>query len=226
MSYRIKTKNKIIFDERKKALKTLKVKITFVEEVLGTASGNPEIHKEFIASKAPDAMSVDDEVATLGVDAVVEKSMTIVPKLEDGTPFFWDYQWKGFAKESCGMLRRVSDTKSAKLKAFKKEIDGLVFVQPRKIPIILPDGETIGNKERPLRAETAQGARVALANSESIPSGSTCELTWICYVDSDIELVKEWLDYGLAHGTGQWRNAGYGRFTYEILEESDSKKIA
>ena len=109
-------------------MKTLKVKITFVEEVLGTASGNPEIHKEFIASKAPNAMSVDDEVAALGVDAVVEKAMTVFPKLEDGTPFFWDYQWKGFAKESCGMLRRVSDTKSAKLKAFKKEIDGLVFV--------------------------------------------------------------------------------------------------
>lgn len=33
----------------------LKVRLTFFEEVLGTASNNPEIHDEFIASKAPDS---------------------------------------------------------------------------------------------------------------------------------------------------------------------------
>ena len=35
--------------------KTLKVKLTFTEELLGTASANPDLHAEFIASKAPDA---------------------------------------------------------------------------------------------------------------------------------------------------------------------------
>lgn len=31
--------------------------------------------------------------------------------------------------------------------------------------------------------------------------------------------VREWLDYGVFSGIGQWRNSGKGRFTYEILEE-------
>lgn len=38
-------------------MKEMKVRITFTEEVLGTSSNNPELHDEFIASKAPDAPS-------------------------------------------------------------------------------------------------------------------------------------------------------------------------
>jgi hypothetical protein len=29
-------------------------------------------------------------------------------------------------------------------------------------------------------------------------------------------VLKEWLDYGALRGLGQWRNAGYGAFTYEV----------
>ena len=29
------------------------VKLTFTDDLLGTSSGNPELHREFIASKAP-----------------------------------------------------------------------------------------------------------------------------------------------------------------------------
>ena len=35
-------------------MKEIKVKLTFLEEVLGTASADKEIHGTFIASKAPD----------------------------------------------------------------------------------------------------------------------------------------------------------------------------
>lgn len=73
-------------------MKELKVKLTFTEELLGTASSNPEIHEEFIASKSPDAKTIAEEVAAVGVEEVVEKQMTIFPKLEDGTPFVYDYQ--------------------------------------------------------------------------------------------------------------------------------------
>jgi len=38
-------------------MKKIKVRITFTEEVLGTCSGDPKLHEEFAASKAPDAMS-------------------------------------------------------------------------------------------------------------------------------------------------------------------------
>lgn len=197
-------------------MKKLHVKVTYTENLLGTASANPDIHKEFIASKAPDAPSREDEIIALGVEAVEEKGMTIFPKLEDGTPFTYDYQWKGFFKESCSMLRRVDGTESKKRKAFKKEIDGLVFVEPRKIPLILPDGEEIGNCQRPLRASTAQGERVALANSETVPAGTTQEFDILLLDEKMEKVVVEWLEYGRLHGTGQWRNSGAGRFTCEI----------
>ena len=197
-------------------MKELTIKVTFTEEVLGTASNNQEIHSEFIASKAPDAVSREEEIEAIGVDAEIEKSMTVFPRNDEGTPIFWDYQWKGFFKDSCSALRKVKGSQSEKIKAFKKEIDGLIFVEPRMIPINF-DGE-IGNCQRPLRASTAQGERVALANSETVPSGSTCEFTIKCLKDDLMKAVEEWLDYGQLRGMGQWRNSGKGRFKFEVVE--------
>ena len=94
-------------------------------------------------------------MAAIGVAGVVEKGKTVFPKLDDGTPFFYDYQIKGFFKDTCGGLRKVKGTVSSGIKAFKKEIDKLIFVEPRNVPILF-DGE-IGECSRPLRAQTMQG---------------------------------------------------------------------
>ena len=201
-------------------MKTLRVKITTTEELLGTASSDKDIHKEFIASKAPDAPSMEEEVAAVGAEEVFDKSMTIFPRDEEGKPIAWDYQWKGFFKDACGMLRKVKDSACGKIKAFKKEIDGLVFVSPRMIPIEF-EGE-MGICQRPLRAQTAQGERVALASSECIPAGAT--MTFDIHMmtpENHEKAIREMLNYGILRGFGQWRNSGKGRFTYEILEEID-----
>lgn len=198
-------------------MKSLKVKLTFMEGILGTAAV-PDVHREFIASKAPNAKTMEEEVAALGEDQVEEKSKTKFPK-ENGLPFLYDYQVKGFFKDACGMLSRAKaeGTKSSKLKAYKKVIDGLVFVLPRKIKLALPDGQVIGDCQRPLRAQTAQGERVALASSEECPAGTRCEFT-VQLLDEDLEsTVIEWLKYGALRGIGQWRNSGKGRFEYELL---------
>ena len=189
----------------------LKVKLTFIESVLGLTPGDPEIYRSYIASKAPDAATTEDEVASLGIDKVVENGMTVFPR-EQGEPFFYDYQVKGFFKDTCGMLRRVPSYASASLKNYKKVIDGLVFVFPRKIPVHY-EGD-IGLCERPLRASTPQGERVALAISEEIPAGATMEFTITCMDEKDLKLVREWLDYGSYRGLGQWRNYGKGRFLW------------
>ncbi len=189
----------------------LKVKLTFIESVLGLTPGDPEIYRSYIASKAPDAATTEDEVASLGIDKVVENGMTVFPR-EQGEPFFYDYQVKGFFKDTCGMLRRVPAYASSSLKNYKKVIDGLVFVFPRKIPVHY-EGD-IGLCERPLRASTPQGERVALAISEEIPAGATMEFTITCMDEKDLKLVREWLDYGYYRGLGQWRNSGKGRFLW------------
>lgn len=197
-------------------MKEIKVKLTFTETILGTSPANEEIYREFIGSKAEDAATVEDEVAALGAEAVADKGMTVFPRLDDGTPFFYDYQIKGFFKDTCGGLRKVKGTKSEKIKAYKKEIDKLIFPAPRTIPILF-DGE-IGECQRPLRAQTAQGERVSLAISEEIPAGATCEFSILCLSDEHEDAVREWLDYGKYSGIGQWRNSGHGRFDWEEIK--------
>lgn len=206
--------------------KILKVKITFLEPVLGTWPSNQNVARDFIASKSPDAATIEDEVAALGADAVADKGMTVFPRNENGEPVLYDYQIKGFFKDSCGMLARVGGktetgkkravNESGKLSAYKKVIDGLIFPQPRMIPIKV-NGE-IGDCQRPLRAQTAQGERVSLANSEEIPAGSTCEFEILLMDESLENAVLEWLDYGVLRGIGQWRNSGKGRFNFDIID--------
>lgn len=209
-------------------MKTMKVRITLIDEILGTAPNDQEIYGSFIASKSPDAATREEEIASVGVDEVIEKGMTVFSRDEEGRPFLWDYQIKGFFKDACSMLQRVTGkdettgkkkkaaNESSKITAYKKIIDGLIFVFPRKI-LINFDGE-IGSCQRPLRAQTAQGERIALANSETIPAGATMDIEIKLLSDDHEKAVIEWLEYGFLRGLGQWRNSGKGRFTYEILE--------
>ena len=197
-------------------MKILQCKLTTIEAMLGTASNNKALHSEFIASHAPDAPSREEEIAAVGVDEVIEKGMTVFSRNKDGNPILWDYQIKGFFKDACGVLRKVKGTKSSKIKAYKKEIDKLIFPEPRVIPLEF-DGP-VGECQRPLRAQTAQGERISLAMSEEIPAGATCEFRVVCLCDDHEKAVREWLDYGRYSGIGQWRNSGKGRFVWEEIQ--------
>ena len=198
----------------------MKIRIKLTEELLGTASANPEIHAEFIASKGPDAKSINEEVAALGAEKVLEKAMTIFPK-ENGKPFLWDYQLKGFIKEAVGVQIELADKeiKVGKTKltkwTFKRIVDNFIFITPRKMLI---NGELGLHCTRPLRADTMQGERVSLATSETIKSGAIIHAEITCLAPSLEELVKKCLDYGKLKGLGQWRNSGKGRFEWQEME--------
>lgn len=203
-------------------MKEMRVKLTFVENVLGSAPNNPEIYTEFLGKKAPDAMSREEEIAALGDDVVAEKGTTVFPRDDDGTPIFWSYQIEGFFKGTCGFLRSVEGTESSKIKAYKKTIDGRIFVHgdrskdnPTGRKIRINGAFPMGLNQRSLRASTPQGERTSLACSEEIPAGATCEFNILILNDKDEALVREWLDFGIWNGIGQWRNAGYGRFVWE-----------
>lgn len=208
-------------------MKTMKVRLVFQEGILGTSPNNDEVYREFIASKAPNADTIEDEVAAVGADEVFEKGTTIFPKNADGLPILYDYQVKGFFKDACSMLARLTGkdengkklkaaNESSKITAYKKVIDGLIFVSPRMIPIITD--KPIELCQRPLRAQTAQGERIALASSEEIAAGAVVEFDVLCFDDNHEKAVREWLEYGKLRGIGQWRNSGKGRFIWtEIL---------
>ncbi len=209
-------------------MEKMRVRVKLLESALGTSPSNENIYRDFIASKAPDLESVEEEAKAIGGIDADDKGVTVFPRMDDGTPMFWDYQIRGFFKEACGMLSRAGGkdengkkkavNKSSAMKAYKKNIDGLIFVLPRQIPIVT-DRE-IGFCQRSLRAETMQGPRTTLAMSEEVSAGSTIEFTVICPSADFMQAVREWLDYGYLHGLGQWRNSGKGTFTWEELDDA------
>ena len=202
-------------------MKEIKVKATFNEEVLGSLPADPEVYRQFIASKAPDAKTLEEEVAEFGADDVVDNKITVFLRDAEGHPQIYDYQVRGFLKEAIGFLKKVSGTECSKMTNYKKTVDGLIFVKERMIPVML-DGRPVeradmGTCERPLRAQTAQGERIALAISETCPAGSYIEFTIQMFRDGDEKAVREALDYGAFHGFLQWRNSGKGKFAWEEI---------
>lgn len=200
-----------------KAPTEMKIRITLLEDMLGTAPNNENIYTEFIASKAPDAKSVEDEIESVGLEEYTDKQITVFHRNKEGKPIIFDYLIKGFFKNACKAMREVPGSLSSNLAAYKGKIDNLVFVGPRMIDINYEGEITIC--ERPLRASTAQGERVALSMSESIPAGSTMELTITTLNETMMKFVIEWLNYGKFNGLGQWHNSGKGRFTWECLDD-------
>lgn len=200
-----------------------RITITFREDILGTVPKDPEIYRTYIQGKA----AAENAPVT---GAELEAELDTVQQAEEAGwtgfhadlsgPFLFNYHIKGFFKEACSMLRRVDGTRSAKpkLRAFKKIIDGLVFVKPRKIHLIMPDDGAMGTLERPLRASTPQGDRSALARSDTCPAGTSIEFTvHVLGVVTQADL-REWLDYGAWRGLGQWRNADFGSFEYTFTK--------
>jgi hypothetical protein len=156
---------------------------------------------------------------------------------EDDTmiPGIYDYQIRGFFKAAAGALKVMDEinSESRKLTNYKSNIDRLIFVRPRFIPFILPAGAKMGVCERPLRAETAMGPRVALARSETAPAGTTLRFEILAlsrYLGKGeetggkgtvnvLKMITEWLEYGAYSGLGQWRNSSKGIFDFKFLGE-------
>ncbi len=217
----------------------LTVKCTLIEDVLGMTAPTKELLSNFIQlqkkrlEKKSAIITANKEKEELSAIDLQIKEMenegrgfTVFPRDTDGTPIFWDYQLKGFFKDSFKALLESDNDKFTKTACgFSKWtsdriVDQLIFPGPRKIRIILPEGGEIGICDRPLRATDNHGIqRVAIASSESIPAGATVEFT-ITYLKSGLKTqILEALKYGQLRGFGQWRNSGKGRFTFEVIED-------
>lgn len=196
----------------------MKVRVTLVEEMLGTSCANPDVHKEFIGSKSKDADKVQEELDALPQEERMEKAVAVFARDETGQPILWDYQVKGFLKDAIGLLLELSDKEvrvgKTKLSKFthKRLVDNYVFVSPRKIRLSNGCGAIC---TRPLRADTMKGERVSLASSETVPAGTwfECEITTLA--PSLQAMLVDCLNYGALKGIGQWRNSGKGRFTWQ-----------
>lgn len=167
----------------------MKAELEFIEPLLGTMSGNPDLAEEYIAAKHPSGQVQDDEAEAIeNLPEVLEKASTVFPRNKEGKPFLWDYQIKGFFKDACAAMIHTEQLTKEELKKvrlteylYKRTIDELVFVSPRRILIVLPEKADLYFWERPLRGQTMRGERVALARSEASPEGTHIifEVNWL-----------------------------------------------
>ncbi len=128
-------------------------------------------------------MSMEEEVAALGVDEVVRNGMTVFPRDDQGKTVPVRLSTQRLLQRRMLYASRVvaarivrqesrGQNESSKIKAYKEDMfHGLIFVNPRRVPFVF-DGQ-VGSCQRPLRAQTAQGERIAIANSETVPAART-----------------------------------------------------
>lgn len=203
-----------------------KVKLTFTEQLLGTVPLNKKVYAEHgpgalgIEAGALTLEGLEEELATIEEPEEEEEKTWTGFHTENGQPFLYGYVISGFFKETCSALRRDADWLSKGLRAHKKVIDGLVFIEPRKIMLDL-NGQQVDKSEnfpnkRPLRGQTAQGERISIARSHSCPPGTSIEFVILVLGVVTEALLREWFGYGALKGLGCWRSASWGRFTYEM----------
>lgn len=186
------------------------VRLEFITEPLGSQT-TKDVASEFIAKKHEEIGGElpEDEARTLPEE--LERGTTVFHQ-ENGVRLLFDYQIKGFIKSAGQTFNGLND-----VKALKSKIEKFVFVEPRKIPMHVPEGGKVTYNERPLRAETAQGPRVALARSEQLPIGTWCEFDLKVF-ESQIneDILRSLFSYGEYQGLLQWRGGGWGRFTFTL----------
>jgi len=215
------------------------IRLTYTEQALAVSPGDLNLLGTHLTTKiAPEIAKeeMDAMAATLeDVEEQIEKQSTIFFKDDLGI-YWWNYQLKGFFKEQYKTLIELNELKGSKWTAAKC-IDNCVFVSPRRLYIHDPDGHRLekphGQLTRTIRVNTLRGERVAISRSEYVNAG--------CYVDAAVEILtrdvtgKSWatfdhdafvkcLDFGARKGFSQWRSAGFGTFTYQILDNVGPKK--
>ena len=199
-----------------------KIKLNFLDGILGSMPADPAIYTKFVAAKAPAGWLCDEEIlnaelaASKEVDA--DRNVTVFPQDETGI-FLYNYHVKGFLKEAGNILKD-----QVKIKNLRSKLDNYVFVNPRKIYLTRPGGEIVAEEddvlERPLRGQTARGERITLLASERVlpPVQIVFAVELIEHKEVTLDTIRAILDYGKYKGLGQWRNAGWGRFEWEELD--------
>lgn len=195
--------------------------------MLGTVPKNKDVYASFIATKAAeyaknqgtDAEGVVEKKTKEEVETVEEveaKGWTGYHSDENGL-FIYSYMIKGTLKTAIEVLQENKAIK--KIPAYKKWIDRMVFVNPRRLYLGVKEPD--GILERPIRTMTAKGERVSVSRSDYIKEGRVIpfEITLLSTPKLDWDIIEAALAYGQFVGLAQWRGSGgYGQFTTEQVE--------
>jgi len=206
-------------------VKKYKVVLELKEPMLGTNPSNKSIWAQHIASKQTKALKKDgwdDAKIKAEIEATIE-GVKENDDLENGKTTFMaddkgyfvrDYFIRGFLKEAARVKKEFGA-----MKQLQSKVSKYVFVRPTKIYIAKPDADLL-LIERPLRAQTPQGERVAIARSLAVPAGT--KLSFELHVLEDVVpkgCIETLLGYGEFQGLGQWRSSGHGSFNVLTFDE-------
>ena len=67
----------------------MKVRLTFTTPILGSAPGNEDIYRTYIASKAPDARKMEQDIEDYGVEGVAEQGKMVSETPLDELESYW-----------------------------------------------------------------------------------------------------------------------------------------
>ena len=206
-----------------------KFKLTGISPILGSIAMDKKVFTEYLATKGK--TPEEKEKALQDVDNVpetpedAENKATGFYRDENGNFILKEYQVKGFLKEAARVLKDQLG-----LVAPVSKIDNFVFIRETNLIIHTATGGTVTEADtildRPLRAMTAQGPRVALAYSEMVSDWNIEFTLRVLQNDGSkksaamtMDTIEELLDYGFLKGLLQWRNGGYGKFIFEKIGE-------
>lgn len=206
-----------------------KFKLTGTSPILGSIAMDKKVFTEYLATKGKTPEEKEKAMNDVGNvpdgGEAAENKATGFYRDENGNFILKEYQVKGFLKEAARCLKDQLG-----LVAPVSKIDNFVFIRETNLVIHTSTGGTVTQADeildRPLRAMTAQGPRVALAYSEMVNDWSI-EFTLRVLqnegskksVAMDMDVIEELLEYGFLKGLLQWRNGGYGKFTFEKIGE-------
>jgi hypothetical protein len=197
-------------------MQELKVKINFIQPILGSMPADEELYTKYIAEKAP-ADWMKDEEAEEYTEKDYDKNVTVFPQDDKGI-YLYNYHVKGFLKNAGNVLKE-----QLKIKNLRNKLDDYLFIKERKI-YLMRNGRVIEEEdevlERPLRAMTMKGERVTLTASEMIdlPAEATFTIQLIQHKEITMDTIRELLNYGRFQGIGQWRNGSYGQFEWQEIK--------
>lgn len=197
-------------------------KITGLTAMMGSQPADPDVRATYIASKAPSSIRMEEEEAMM--EDIEKRGLTVFMRDKaDGALCMMDYMFIGYLKEAVSALSAENGVKMAGGK-----VGTYVFAEPRVMRFEREDGgifDADSVLSRPLRAQTMQGPRVALTASELVdaPWGLTVTIKLIENAGTaksrpiTWDTIEDALDYGQYKGLGQWRNGGFGRFSWKRI---------
>jgi hypothetical protein len=201
------------------------VHLRTITKILGTAP-TVDVYTGHVATKIREHSDYSEEEAEARgveeaetIDHIEGKGLTGFHSGEHGL-FLYEYMINGFLKSAIESITEAGVIPK-KIPAYKKWIDRLIHIEPRRI--YLGKTEPDGILERPLRAQTRQGDRVTVTASEFLEPPLDIKFTVGVMKNSkglNWDALMAAFDYAAIVGLAQWRGSGgYGRC--EVISITD-----